>query len=160
MSLSPLSDTTIRTLLKESKVIAIIGAKDKAGQPVDDVGRYLMAAGYTVIPVHPARQNVWGLRTYKSVEDIPEQVDIVNVFRASEYCAEHARETLRLATRPRCFWMQLGISNPEATALMQDAGILSVSDKCIKIEHLRLIAKQSSPADSRPSHTDQNGERA
>ena len=133
-------------MLKESKVIAIIGAKDKAGQPVDDVGRYLMAAGYTVIPVHPARQNVWGLPTYKSVEEIPEPVDIVNVFRASEYCAEHARETLRMGTRPRCFWMQLGIGNPEATALMEDAGILSVSDKCIKIEHLRLVAGRGEQA--------------
>lgn len=62
MSLPLPSDTAIRTLLEESRVIAVIGAKDKAGQPVDDVGRYLMAAGYKVIPVHPVRQNVWGLR--------------------------------------------------------------------------------------------------
>lgn len=160
MSLPLPSDTTIRTLLKEARVIAIIGAKDKAGQPVDEVGRYLMAAGYTVIPVHPARQNVWGLPTCKSVEEIQEPVDIVNVFRASEYCVAHARETLRLVARPRCFWMQLGISSPEAAALVEDAGILSVSDKCIKIEHLRLVAGRRSPTDALSSHSGQCGERA
>lgn len=139
------SDTAIHTLLKESRVIAVIGAKDKAGQPVDDVGRYLMAAGYKVIPVHPVRQNVWGLPTYKSIEEIPEPIDIVDVFRASEFCLEHARETIRLASRPRCFWMQLGISNSEASRLAEDCGILSVSDKCIKIEHMRLAAGQACP---------------
>lgn len=134
-----LSDDAIRALLKEARTIAIIGAKDKAGQPVDDVGRYLIAAGYKIIPVHPTRKNVWGLPTYAKLEDVPDPVDIVDVFRASEYCPEHARETVRLASRPSCFWMQLGISNPEASALVEDAGILSVSDKCIKIEHALLV---------------------
>lgn len=151
------SDTAIHTLLKESRVIAVIGAKDKAGQPVDDVGRYLMAAGYKVIPVHPMRQNVWGLPTYKSIEEIPEPIDIVDVFRASEFCLEHARETIRLASRPRCFWMQLGISNSEASRLAEDCGILSVSDKCIKIEHMRLAAGQACPD---VLHSPDCGERA
>lgn len=145
MSLPLPSDTAIRTLFEESRVIAVIGAKDKAGQPVDDVGRYLMAAGYKVIPVHPVRQNVWGLPTYRSIEEIPEPVDIVDVFRASGFCLEHARETLRLASRPRCFWMQLGVSNSEASKLVEDGGILSVSDKCIKIEHMRLAAGPACP---------------
>lgn len=151
------SDTAIHTLLRESRVIAVIGAKDKAGQPVDDVGRYLMAAGYKVIPVHPMRQNVWGLPTYKSIEEIPEPIDIVDVFRASEFCLEHARETIRLASRPRCFWMQLGISNSEASRLAEDCGILSVSDKCIKIEHMRLAAGQACPD---VLHSPDCGERA
>ncbi len=138
------SDDTIRILLGEIKTIAIIGAKDKAGQPVDDVGRYLLAAGYKIIPVHPKRQNVWGLPTYPSLVDVPEPIDLVNVFRAPEFCVNHAHETLALKSRPRCFWMQLGISSREATKLVESCGILSVSDKCIKIEHARVMNKKAS----------------
>lgn len=139
-----LSDDTIRTLLGEVRTIAIIGAKDKAGQPVDDVGRYLLAAGYKIIPVHPKRKNVWGLPTYTSIVDVPDPIDLVNVFRASQFCADHARETLALKSRPRCFWMQLGISSREATQLVESCGILSVSDRCIKVEHARVMNKGTS----------------
>ena len=139
MSHTPFSDESIRLLLKECRTIAVVGAKDKPGQPVDEVGRYLLACGYTIIPIHPKRKDVWGLTTYASLAEVPVPVDIVDVFRAPDFCAGHARETLRLASRPRCFWMQLGISNKEAESLVEDAGILSVSDKCIKIEHARLL---------------------
>lgn len=130
---------TLRTLLRDAKTIAIAGAKDVPGQPVDGVGRYLMAAGYTVIPVHPMRQNVWGLPTYKSLGDLPGPVDIINLFRAAECCPDHAREVLDLPWRPQVFWMQLGIESPEATALLEPAGITVVQAACIKVEHMRLL---------------------
>lgn len=130
---------TLRALLRDAKTVAIAGAKDAPGQPVNDVGRYLMAAGYTVIPVHPARQNVWGLPTYKSLGDLPGPVDIIDLFRAAEYCPDHAREVLDLSWRPRAFWMQLGIESPEATALLEPAGITVVQAACIKLEHMRLF---------------------
>lgn len=130
---------TLRALLRDAKTIAIAGAKDAPGQPVDTVGRYLMAAGYTVIPVHPVRQNVWGLPTYKSLGDLPGPVDIINLFRAAECCPDHAREVLDLSWRPRAFWMQLGIESPEATALLEPADITVVQAVCIKVEHMRLF---------------------
>lgn len=134
-----IDSAAMRKLLQEIKTIAIVGAKDKEGQPVDDVGRYLMRAGYKIMPVHPKRTDVWGLPTYASLAALPELPDAVVLFRAPEYCAEHAREVLALPGKPRVFWMQLGISNEEAAGLMRAAGIAVVQDECIKIVHQNLF---------------------
>ena len=134
-----LSDDRMRSFLSEARTIAVIGAKDKAGQPVDRVGRYLIQAGYQVIPVHPTRKNVWGLQTYATLAEVPCPIDIVNVFRAPQYCPDHARETLALFPLPRLFWMQLGIASPEAFSLVGKAGISVVEDLCIMVEHNRLL---------------------
>ena len=131
-------DESMREALAEAKVIAIIGAKDKPGQPVNMVGTYLIDQGYTVIPVHPIRKNVWDLPTYKSIKDIPVPVDIVNVFRASQYCADHADEVLALGHKPKMFWMQSGIRSQEAGEKLAANEIAVVEDKCIMVEHSRL----------------------
>lgn len=122
-------------LLRTAQSIAIVGAKDKATQPVDRVGRYLLDQGFTIYPVHPVRRTVWGLPAWPSLADLPQPVDIINLFRASEACPMHARETLALPWRPRCFWMQEGIRSAEARALLEPAGILVVEDACIMVEH-------------------------
>lgn len=134
-----MTDSEIRRLLGELKSIAVVGAKDKPGQPVDAVGRYLMAAGYTVWPVHPVRRGVWGLATYAGLEDLPGGPDAVVLFRAAQHCAAHAAEALRLRPLPKLFWMQEGISSPEAAALMRGAGVAVVENACIKMEHQRLL---------------------
>lgn len=133
-----LFEDTLKDMLQSVHTIAIIGAKDKPGQPVDRVGRYLIQAGYTVIPVHPVRSNVWGLTTYANVADIPVPIDMVNLFRASEYCPGHAREVLELASLPAVFWMQTGIRSPEAGNMLAEKGIRVVEDKCIMVELQRL----------------------
>ena len=127
-----------RSLLENVRTIAILGAKDSPGQPVDRVGRYLMKAGYEIVPVHPARRNVWGLPTYAKLADIPYPIDMVNVFRAQEFCLDHARETLLLSPLPKIFWMQLGIKNTEAVKLLAENGIVVVEDACLMVEHARL----------------------
>jgi hypothetical protein len=119
--------------------VAIIGAKDKPGSPVDRVGRYLLQAGFTVYPVHPVRQNVWGLPTYVKLQDIPGRIDIVNLFRASEHCAGHARETLELPTPPTIFWMQSGIASPEARSILSGTPVMVLEDLCLMVEHHRLL---------------------
>lgn len=134
-----LFDDTMRPLLQKSRSIAIVGAKDKEGQAVDRVGRYLLAAGYTVYPVHPVRRTVWGLQVSPSLADLPCAVDIVTLFRASHYCEGHAHELLQLAWRPKIFWMQLGIRSPEAGLLLHPEGITIVEDRCIMVEHQRLL---------------------
>ena len=136
-----LFDESMKEILVECKNIAVIGAKDKPGQPVDRVGRYLINAGYNVIPVHPVRQNVWGLHTYVSIAEIPVAVDMVNVFRAPQYCAAHAREVLELEMLPKCFWMQSGITNTEAGKMLSAKEISVIEDKCIMVEHRRLGVK-------------------
>ena len=124
--------------LAEVKTIAVVGASDKPGRPVDMVGRRLIEWGYEVIPVHPKRQEVWGLTAYPSVVDIPKPVDVVDLFRNPEFCPDHARETLAMVTPPSIFWMQQGIRSDEARDILDNSGILVVEDACIKVELLRL----------------------
>lgn len=132
------SDTELAALLRQVKTIAVVGAKDKPGQPVDRVGRYLIQAGYDVIPVHPKHAEVWGRRAYPTLADVPVPIDLVDVFRVAEACPDHARETLALSPRPRCFWMQSGIDSAEARELLAGSGVLTVADSCLMVEHARL----------------------
>lgn len=138
-----LFDDALRSLLQATRTIAIVGAKDKAGQAVDTVGRYLMSVGYTVYPVHPVRRSVWGMPAYASLADLPAAVDMVNLFRAPQYCPEHAKEILQLPWKPKSFWMQLGIRSAEAGELMHNAGIQVVEDCCSMVEHRRLLGVQA-----------------
>ncbi len=128
-------NSSLAALFTKAKTIAIIGAKDKPGTAVDRVGQYLINAGYTVYPVHPVRQNIWNLPTYTSVLEIPGPIDIVDVFRAPEFCAAHAHECLQLQTQPLCFWMQLGITSAEAKAILEPKNILVIENKCTMVEH-------------------------
>jgi len=121
-------------LLREVKTIAVIGGVDKPGRPVDTVGRALIDMGFDVIPVHPKRTDVWGLTTYPSVTDIPVPVDLVDVFRASQFCAGHAREVLAMDPLPKVFWMQQGVTSPEAREILAHSGITVVEDRCTKVE--------------------------
>lgn len=134
-----LDDRLMRALLGESRSIAIIGAKDKPGQAVDRVGRYLLEQGYRIFPVHPVRKEVWGLPAVPSIAELPEPVDIINLFRAPEYCPGHAHEVLALGWKPKLFWMQLGIRSPEAVQALAETGITVVEDSCIMVEHARLM---------------------
>lgn len=130
--------STLKDLMAPGRTIALVGAKDRPGTEVDMVGRYLLAAGFRVIPVHPARATVWDLPACKTLADIDGPIDIVNLFRAPGHCPAHAVETLALAHRPACFWMQSGIASPEARALLAPAGVVVVEDRCIMVEHRRL----------------------
>ena len=134
-----LFDQDIKAALAAARTIAVVGAKDTPGHPVDRVGRYLMEAGYRVFPVHPVRKTVWGLAAYPSLAAVPEPIDIVDVFRAAHYCPDHARECLGLDPRPVVFWMQSGITSPEATALLAGSAIRVVQDRCLMVEHNRLF---------------------
>lgn len=133
-------DEKLKNILLETKTIAIIGAKDSPASPVDAVGRYLIGRGYRVLPVHPARKTVWGLPVFRNLSDIDEKVDMVNLFRAAQFCPAHAKETLARTPLPACFWMQSGIFSPEARELLKGSGVLTVEDRCLMVEHRRLLA--------------------
>jgi len=132
------ADATLKTLLSPGKTIALVGAKDRPGTEVDMVGRYLIDAGFRVVPVHPARARVWDVPACKTLAEVDGPIDIVNLFRAPEHCPAHAAEVLALANRPACFWMQTGIVSPEARELLAGSGIEVVEDRCIMVEHRRL----------------------
>ena len=132
------ADSTLKELLAPGKTIALIGAKDRPGTDVDMVGRFLLNAGFNVIPVHPARATVWGIPARKSLAEIDESIDLVNLFRAPAACPDHAAEVLAMAQKPACFWMQTGIASPEARAMLAPAGVVVVEDRCTMVEYRRL----------------------
>ncbi len=133
-----MNDDDLRLLLSRIKTIAVIGAKDKPG-PVDRVGRYLIETGYTVIPVHPARKEVWGLPAYPTIGDVPGSIDMVNVFRAPDFCPAHAEECIALSPRPLLLWLQLGITSEQARDTALAAGIRYIEDACLMVDHKRLF---------------------
>ena len=134
-----LDDRLMRAMFGESRSIAIIGAKDKPGQAVDRVWRYLLEQGYRIFPVHPVRKTVWGLPAATCLAELPGPVDIVNLFRAPEYCPGHAQEVLDLPWKPKAFWMQVGIRSIEARQLLARTGMTVIEDSCIMVEHERLM---------------------
>lgn len=134
-----LDHTALRTILQNARRIAVLGAKDKPGQPVDTVGRYLLHQGYIVYPVHPARKTVWGLAAFPDLAALPEPVDVIDVFRAPPHCPGHAREIPALPWRPKLFWMQLGISSPEVSEILAGTGVEIVENACLMVEHARLL---------------------
>jgi len=134
-----LLDDELKGILAKVKTIAVIGASDRPERPVDMVGRYLIQAGYTVIPVHPKRKAVWGLDAFASVLDVPVAIDLLDLFRAARYLPDHARECAALLPLPKVFWMQTGLRSPEAGAILAGTGVRIVEDLCLSVEHKRLF---------------------
>ncbi len=124
--------------LREVKTVAVVGAVDKPNRPVDRVAREMMDMGFTVVPVHPTRSEVWGLETYTSVIHIPFAVDVVDLFRNANFCPGHAREVLQMKTPPKFFWMQSGVFSQEARELLAHTDIEVIEDRCLKVELARL----------------------
>jgi len=131
------ADTDIKAILASAKTIAIIGVSPKPDRDSYKVAAYLKDHGYQVVPVRPAQAEILGEKAYPSLDDVPRAVDIVDVFRSSDQVLPHAHEALRL--KPATFWMQEGIENREAAALLTAAGIDVVMGRCIKHEHARLF---------------------
>lgn len=132
-------DENLRKFFIDNHTVAVVGAKDKIGSPVEHVGRYLLDNGYQILPVHPTRKTAWGIDCYASLLDLVEIPDIVCLFRASDACAEHAKEILSTSWRPKVFWMQSGIFNKEARQLMENEAVIVVEDICMEVQHRRLI---------------------
>jgi uncharacterized protein len=138
-------DGYIRGILNTVKTIAMVGVSANTSRPSYFAFKYLLDRGYRMIPVNPglAGQDLLGQRCYGSVLDIPEPVDMVDVFRASRYVPDIVAQAVRMQPRPRVLWMQLGIRNDEAAALAEANGIKVVMDRCPKIEYGRLSSEIS-----------------
>ena len=129
----------IRALLEGAKTIAVLGLSAKPEKDSHQIGKYLKEQGYRVIPVSPGKKKILGEKAYGSLDDIWEPVDIVNAFRNPSQILPHAREAVRL--KPKAFWMQLDIEDPEAATLLIEARIDVVMNRCIKVEHKKLCGK-------------------
>jgi len=132
--------TYIRDILNSVKTVALVGASANNVRPSHFVMKYLMDKGYRVIPVNPAiaGQSILDQTVYASLADIPEPIDMVDVFRNSDAALDVTREALRLKPLPKVIWMQLGVRNDEAARLAEAAGVEVVMNRCPKMEYGKL----------------------
>ena len=136
-------DSYIRGILNTVKTIAMVGASAKDNRPSYFAFKYLMERGYNMIPINPglAGKELLGRTIYGKLGDVPEPIDMVDIFRSSKYAVPVVREALALNPRPRVIWMQLTVRNDEAAALAEANGLKVVMNRCPKIEYGRLSSE-------------------
>ena len=128
---------TLRRILRSCRTVAVVGLSAEWHRPSFFAAKYMQEHGYRVIPVNPRYEEVLGERCYARLEDIPDPVDMVDVFRKTADVLPIARSAVAIGAR--CLWQQLGVANREADALARAAGLDSVYERCVKIEHARLF---------------------
>jgi predicted CoA-binding protein len=131
------SISTLRRILRECRTVAVVGLSPEWHRPSHFVAKYLQQRGFRIIPVNPRSSEILGERCYASLLEIPEPVDMVDVFRRTADVLPIAQQALQI--KARCLWQQIGVQNLEADKLARDAGLDSVMDRCVKIEHARIF---------------------
>jgi uncharacterized protein len=136
-------DNYVRGILNTVKTIAMVGASEKQNRPSYFAFKYLLERGYRMIPVNPgqAAKTLLGQKIYARLTDIPEPIDMVDIFRSSQYALPIVQEALSLRPRPQVIWMQLGVRSDEAAALAEANGIKAIMNRCPKIEYGRLSSE-------------------
>ncbi len=127
----------IERLVRESRVVAVVGLSANPERPSHGVARYLVSAGLTVYPVNPALTEWEGRPAYASLADVPEHIDIVDVFRKPEHVPAVAAEAI--AVGAGALWLQLGVINDNAARAAADAGLDVVMDRCLGVEHREVV---------------------
>ena len=128
---------TLRRILRSSHTIAVVGLSAEWHRPSYFAAKYMQQHGYRVVPVNPRYAEVLGERCYASLADIPHPVDMVDVFRRTEDVLPIAAQAIAIGAR--CLWQQIGVKNLAADELVREAGLASVLDRCVKIEHARIF---------------------
>ena len=129
----------ITKILRESKNIAVVGLSSNPMRPSYGVTEYMQGAGYRIIPVNPNETEVLGEKSYARLEDVPEKIDIVSVFRRAEDVASVVKSAVRIGAK--VVWMQTGIENEEAAEKARGAGLVVIEDACILVEHRRRVGE-------------------
>jgi hypothetical protein len=130
-------DAILRRILQTCKTIAVVGLSPEWHRPSHFVAKYMQEQGYRVIPVNPNHESILGERCYARLEDIPEPVDMVDVFRRPEDVPPIAASAAAIGAK--CLWQQLGVASAEADTIARAGGLDSVMDRCVKVEHARLL---------------------
>ena len=128
---------TLRRILGENRVIAVVGLSANWYRPSYFAAKYMMEHGYTIIPVNPAYKEVLGQKCYANLRDIAAKVDIVDCFRKTEEIMPIAEDAIAIGAK--VLWQQLGVRNEQAARMAEAAGLDTVIDRCVKIEHARLF---------------------
>jgi len=127
----------IPEILKNSRTIAVVGLSGSPMRVSNGVSAYMQRSGYRIIPVNPQETEVLGERSYARLEDVPEKIDIVNVFRRPEFTPEIVESAIKVGAK--VVWMQEGVVNEAAAARAREAGLEVVMDKCILKEHRKML---------------------
>jgi uncharacterized protein len=135
------SDSEIRQLLEQAQTIAVVGYSNSPYRPSNSIARRLQAYGYNVYPVNPTMQSTPDRPIYARLTDIPATIDIVDIFRRSEFVPDVVEAAI--AAKAKAVWMQLGIANDEAARRAEEAGLKVVMDRCITSEYSRLAVRPS-----------------
>ncbi|HTU05009.1 MAG TPA: CoA-binding protein [Trebonia sp.] len=130
---------TIQRVLHTAKTIAVVGLSSNELRPSYFVGYYLKRHGYRVIPVNPRETEILGEKCYASLLDIPEPVDVVDVFRAPGALPQIARDAVAISAP--VLWCQFGVINAEGGKIAEDGGVTVIMDRCIKVEHARYVGR-------------------
>ena len=125
----------IDTILDEMKTIAVVGLSSDASRASNGVSRYMQSHGYRIIPINPNEASVLGEKAYSRLEDVPEKIDLVDIFRRSEEAGQHVDEAIRLGARG--VWLQEGVIDEAAARRALDAGLAVVMNRCILKEHMK-----------------------
>ena len=128
---------TLRRILAETKVVAVVGLSADWFRPSFFAAKYMQEHGYRIVPVNPKYPEILGEKSYASLKDIPHKVDMVDCFRKATDILPIAQDAIAIGAK--VLWQQLGVENEEADALARAAGLDSVMDRCVKIEHARLF---------------------
>ncbi|MFZ5453820.1 MAG: CoA-binding protein [Thermodesulfobacteriota bacterium] len=126
----------IAEIIKNYKVVAVVGLSPKADRPSYRVAEYLQQHGYRIIPVNPGQREILGEKCYPTLKDIPFPVEVVDIFRNVEAIPAIVDEALKIGAK--AVWMQLGLVEPESARKAREAGLQVVMDHCLKVEHARL----------------------
>lgn len=129
--------TELRSVLRNCRTIAVVGLSAELHRPSFFAAKYMQEHGYRIVPVNPRYEQVLGQTCYPSLQAIPFPVDMVDVFRKAADVPPIARAAVAIGAK--CLWQQLGVANLEADAIARAAGLDSVMDRCVKIEHARLF---------------------
>ncbi|TVR19392.1 MAG: CoA-binding protein [Balneolaceae bacterium] len=133
----------METLLTSAKTVVVIGCSSKPYRTSYHIAEYLMSSGFTILPVNPNEEEVFGIRSYPSIFDIPKgaKVDIFNIFRNKRYSLQQMKEIIEwseLTGQNPAIWTQLDVSTPEAKQLAEESGLVYVENRCIMVEHNRM----------------------
>jgi len=138
-ALSTTSDAELREILERCRTVAVVGVKGGADDDAFRVPRYMQAHGYRIAPVNPKLERVLGERAFPSLAAVGVPIDLVDLFRAPQHLPAHVDEILALDPLPFAVWFQLGIRHDESARRLRDAGLRVVQDRCLMVEHRRLL---------------------
>jgi len=143
------TDAELNEILTEVRTLAVVGIKAAESEDAFRIPKYMQDHGHTIVPVSPKLEEVLGERAFPDLGAVQAAglvIDLVNLFRASDKIADHVDEILQLSPLPKTVWMQLGIQDGPSAARLRAAGIRVVQDRCIMVDHRRLVAREATAA--------------